>query len=119
MIGDAAFANDIPKSASAATSEAKLIASDILATLTGKERQPARLRNICWSILGPDDSVKLGANYLPKDAKLEQEEGFISQRGESREVRKQTYEESVSWYAGVISDMFAKKLPGAAPTNRG
>ena len=90
VIGDAAFANDIPKSASAATSEAKLIASDILATLTGKERQPARLRNICWSILGPDDSVKLGANYLPKDAKLEQE-ASAGMPGSSRTCSPRSY----------------------------
>jgi NADPH-dependent 2,4-dienoyl-CoA reductase/sulfur reductase-like enzyme len=112
VLGDAAIAAEMPKSAFSANSQAKVVAADILAELAKKERFPARYRNTCWSLLAPDDSVKIGANYAPKDSKLDPSEGFVSQRGETVDVRKQNYQESVGWYAAITADMFAR--PGAA-----
>src|SRR5204862_5730601 len=63
ILGDAAIAAEMPKSAFSANSQAKAVAADILADLAKKERFPARYRNTCWSLLALDDSVKIGANY--------------------------------------------------------
>jgi len=112
VLGDAAVAVEMPKSAFSANSQAKVVAADILAELAKKERFPARYRNTCWSLLAPDDSVKIGASYAPKDAKLDSSEGFVSQRGEAADMRKQNYQESLGWYAAITADMFAR--PGAA-----
>ena len=112
VLGDAAIAAEMPKSAFSANSQAKVVAADILAELAKKERFPARYRNTCWSLLAPDDSVKIGANYAPKDGKLDASGGFVSQQGEAADVRKQNYQESVAWYAAITADMFAR--PGAA-----
>lgn len=115
VIGDAAVAADMPKSAFSANSQAKVVVADILSAVAGKEKFPPRFRNTCWSLLGPDDDVKIGANYAPKDGKLEASGSFVSQPGEPRDVRKANYEESIGWYASIISEMFTKKVPGAAP----
>ena len=113
VIGDAAVAAEMPKSAFSANSQAKVVAADILADLSKKEKFPARYRNTCWSLVAPDDCIKIGANYAPKDGKLDPSGGFVSQKGEDAALRKQNFAESVGWYDGIIADMFAK--PGAAP----
>jgi len=113
VLGDASVAVEMPKSAFSANSQAKVVAADIAAELTKKEKFPARYRNTCWSLLAPDDDVKIGANYTPKDGKLDPSGSFVSQRGEAADVRKQNYAESVAWYDSIISEMFAKPATGA------
>jgi sulfide dehydrogenase [flavocytochrome c] flavoprotein chain len=120
VLGDASIAAEMPKSAFSANSQAKVVASDILAELAKKDKFPPRFRNTCWSLLAPDDDVKIGANYAPKDGKLDPSGSFVSQTGEAADVRKQNYQESVAWYANITADMFAK--PGASagePTKKG
>lgn len=119
VVGDAAIAADMPKSAFSATSQARAVAAHILADLTGSERPAAAYRNTCWSMLAPNDSVKIGADYAPGDLKgkhaLVPKNAFISQVGEGAELRKETYEESLAWYQTLTDDMFAKS---AAATGR-
>ncbi|WP_291868525.1 NAD(P)/FAD-dependent oxidoreductase [Bradyrhizobium sp.] len=106
VLGDASIAAEMPKSAFSANSQAKAVAEDILAELAGKERFPARYHNTCWSLLAPDDAVKIGATYAPKDGKLDPSGSFVSQKGEDAGLRKQNYAESIGWYANIIADMF-------------
>jgi hypothetical protein len=112
VVGDAAIAQDMPKSAFSANNQAKVVAADILADLSGKEHFPPRYRNTCWSLLAPDDSVKIGANYEPGEANgkptLVASGSFVSKPGESAAVRKETYDESLAWYAAITADVFAK-----------
>lgn len=113
VLGDASIAAEMPKSSFSANSQAKVVAADILADLAKKERFPARYRNTCWSMVAPDDSVKIGANYAPKDGKLDPSGGFVSKPGEDAALRKQTFEESLGWYSGIVADIFAKAEPAA------
>src|SRR5262245_5536638 len=117
VLGDAAIAGDMPKSASSANSQAKIVAADILADLAKHARLPARYHNTCWSLLAPDDSVKLGASFAPNNGRLEPFDGFMSQPGEAADLRKQNYQESLAWYDTIVSDMFARAgaAPAAAP----
>lgn len=111
VLGDAAVAVEMPKSAFSANSQAKVVAAEILGDLARKDKFPARYRNTCWSLVAPDDCIKVGASYAPKDGKLDPSESFVSQRGEDAGVRKQNYAESVGWYDGIVADMFAKTAP--------
>jgi len=108
VLGDAAVADDMPKSAFSAHSEAKAVAADILASLAKVERTEPHYRDVCWSLLAPDDCVKAGADYAPRGARLEASGSFVSQTGEPAEVRRQNYQESLAWYATITADMFAK-----------
>jgi sulfide dehydrogenase [flavocytochrome c] flavoprotein subunit len=117
VIGDATIAAEMPKSAFSANSQGKVVAADILAAVAGKEKFPPRFRNTCWSLVAPDDCIKIGANYAPKDGKLDPSGSFVSQRGETAEVRKQNYQESIGWYSGIVSEMFGRKNP-AVPQNK-
>ncbi|MCC7252013.1 NAD(P)/FAD-dependent oxidoreductase [Hyphomicrobium sp.] len=121
VLGDAAIAADMPKSAFSAASQARGVAANILADLTGAERPSAAYRNTCWSMLAPNDSVKIGADYAPGELKgkhaLVPKDAFISKTGESAELRKETYEESLAWYETLTEDMFAKSASAGRVSN--
>ena len=114
VLGDAAVATEMPKSAYAANSQAKVVAGDILAVLAGKPKSSPAFRNTCWSMLAPDDSVKLGADYVPKSGRLEAAAPFISKAGEGAAQRLANYEESTGWYATIVEDVFANGVAPAA-----
>lgn len=110
VLGDAAISADMPKSAYSANSQGKVVAADILAGLTGGETVAARYRNTCWSLLAADDSIKIGGDYVPgeKDGKplLVANGPFVSQKGETAEVRRKNYAEGLAWYHAIIADAF-------------
>ena len=106
VVGDACIPGDMPKSAFSANSQAKVAAMIIRSELTGSRAFPARYSNTCWSLIAPDDDVKVGGAYEPGEGKLKQASTFISQKGETAEVRKQNYQESIDWYASIVSDVF-------------
>ena len=106
VLGDAAIASAMPKSAFAANSQAKVVAMTIRSELTGSRAFPARYRNTCWSSLAPDDAVKIGASYEPGEDKIASVNSFVSKVGESREVRRQTRAEADAWYDGITADIF-------------
>jgi len=119
VLGDATIAAEMPKSAFSANSQAKGAANDILAELAKGQRFPARYRNTCWSLLAPDDNVKVGANYAAKDGKLDPSGSFVSKPGEDAATRAQNYQESIGWYSGIIADMFAGPQATAGKKKKG
>ncbi|MEL7256262.1 MAG: NAD(P)/FAD-dependent oxidoreductase [Pseudomonadota bacterium] len=105
VLGDAAAQGDMPKSGFAANSQAKVCANAVRGALTGSKVFPAKFSNTCWSLIAANDGVKVGATYEATDEKIAKVDGFISQTGESSDVRKATYEESEGWYTGITTDM--------------
>lgn len=105
VLGDASIAGDMPKSSFSANSQAKVAVMAIRGELTGSRVFPAKYANTCWSLIGIDDSVKVGATYAPTEEKIARVDGFISQTGEDAAMRRATYEESLSWYAAITFDM--------------
>jgi sulfide dehydrogenase [flavocytochrome c] flavoprotein chain len=106
VVGDACIPGDMPKSAFSANSQAKVAAMTIRGELTGSRTFPARYSNICWSLIAPDDNVKVGGSYEPGDGKLKAMSTFVSQKGEAANIRKQNYKESLDWYAAITADVF-------------
>ena len=106
VIGDSCIAGDMPKSGYAANSQAKVCATNVRADLLGTDRLPAKFRNTCWSLIAPNDGVKVGADYQSVDGRIERTSSFISQNDETADVRKSTFDESTNWYAEVTQDMF-------------
>ncbi|MEO1711217.1 MAG: NAD(P)/FAD-dependent oxidoreductase, partial [Pseudomonadota bacterium] len=106
VIGDASVASAMPKSGFSANSQAKVTAMVVRGELTGAKMFPARFANTCWSLIGTNDGVKVGAAYKAGAEKIEVTSKFISKTGEDADLRKTTYEESIGWYSGITSDMF-------------
>ncbi len=107
VLGDAALQGDMPKSGFSANSQAKACAMAVRGALTGSAVFSPRFSNTCWSLIATGDGVKVGASYEATDEKIAKTDGFISQPGESAELRKATYEESLGWYDGITADMFS------------
>lgn len=106
VVGDASIAGDMPKSGFSANSQAKVAAMTIRGDLTGSRVFPAKYSNTCWSLIETNDGVKVGAQYAPTDEKIASTSKFISQTGETADMRQATYEESVGWYKGITTDIF-------------
>ena len=107
VLGDASIAKSMPKSGFSANSQAKVAANHIRGSLTGSKVFPARYSNTCWSLVATNDGVKVGASYKAGAEKIDVTSKFISKTGESSDLRKATYEESIGWYEGITSDMFS------------
>ncbi len=107
VLGDAAIAGDMPKSAFSANSQAKVAAMMIRGELTGSRTFAARYTNTCWSLLETDDTVKVGGTFEAKDGKITSVTPFVSKTGETAQLRKETQAENMGWYAGIIADMFS------------
>lgn len=110
VLGDAAVASDMPKSGFSANNQGKLVANVLSTELANRERFAQRLRNTCWSLVAPNDCVKIGANYGPgeRDGKkrLIAFDGFVSEPGEEDSERRENFEEAVGWYSAITADMF-------------
>lgn len=106
VLGDSSIAASMPKSGFSANSQAKVVANAIRAELTGSRTFPARFRNTCWSLVAPNDAVKVGASYEAGAEKVETTDKFISAVGEDAATREQTYQEAIGWYDGITADMF-------------
>jgi NADPH-dependent 2,4-dienoyl-CoA reductase/sulfur reductase-like enzyme len=107
VVGDACIPGDMPKSAFSANSQAKIAALMVRGELLNSATFPARYTNTCWSMIETDDAVKVGGRYEPKDGKIAAVETFISKTAESADLRKQTQQENMGWYAGITADIFA------------
>ena len=106
VIGDACIADAMPKSGFSANSQAKVAARAILGDLIQARIFPARYANTCWSMIGTDDGVKVGAQYESIDGKIASTSTFVSQVDEDAATRKATFEESLGWYDGITRDIF-------------
>jgi NADPH-dependent 2,4-dienoyl-CoA reductase/sulfur reductase-like enzyme len=106
VLGDASIAGDMPKSGFSANSQAKVAAMMIRGELANGRTFPARYTNTCWSLIETDDTVKVGGTYAAKDGKITATETFVSKTGETAELRKQTQQENMAWYSGIIADIF-------------
>ncbi len=107
VIGDASIADAMPKSGFSANSQAKVAARAILGDLIQARVFPAKYANTCWSMIGTDDGVKVGAQYASIDGKIASTSTFVSQVNEDAATRKATFEESLGWYDGITRDIFS------------
>jgi NADPH-dependent 2,4-dienoyl-CoA reductase/sulfur reductase-like enzyme len=106
VIGDAAIAGDMPKSAFAANNQAKTIAMELRHEFFGSRLLPVRYTSTCWSALAQDDVVKNGGRYEPKDGRVVALETFVSALDEPPALRKRQFEEAIGWYRAMTTDIF-------------
>jgi NADPH-dependent 2,4-dienoyl-CoA reductase/sulfur reductase-like enzyme len=75
VIGDAAIAGAMPKSAFAANAQAKVCAAAVTALLAGGTPIPPKLINTCYSLVAPDYGISVAGVYHPVEGKLVDVEG--------------------------------------------
>jgi hypothetical protein len=106
VIGDAANAGAMPKSAFAANSQAKACAFAVAAALTGAEAGRSLLYNTCYTYLAPDDAVSDAINFRIDGGKIAIADIAISAVDERAAVRAQAVRQGEAWYTAFTQDMF-------------
>jgi sulfide dehydrogenase [flavocytochrome c] flavoprotein chain len=106
VIGDAAKAGDMPKSAFAANSQAKMCAFAVAALLTGSEAQSPHLFNTCFTFLAPDDAVSDAISFKPGAGTIKMRDISLSQVGESAQTRREAARAANGWYDAFTHDVF-------------
>jgi NADPH-dependent 2,4-dienoyl-CoA reductase/sulfur reductase-like enzyme len=106
VVGDSSIAAAMPKSGFSANSQAKNCAMAIRHELTGSKTFGPRYSNTCWSLIAPDNGIKVGAAYEPTKEKIAPTDKFISKTGEEAGLRAATAKEAFGWYDGISADIF-------------
>jgi sulfide dehydrogenase [flavocytochrome c] flavoprotein chain len=108
IIGDAAIANPMPKSAFSANNQAKTCAAAIVALLRGEAVPTPALMNTCYSLVAPDYGISIAAVYRVVDDKIVTADGSsgVSPLNAPAETRAIEAEYAKSWYANITADTF-------------
>jgi NADPH-dependent 2,4-dienoyl-CoA reductase/sulfur reductase-like enzyme len=108
VIGDAAIAGAMPRSASAAQSQARICAEAIAALLAGKAVATPTLTSSCYSLIAPDYAISQKGTYRPADGQYTEAEGGpnISAQDAPRERRKAEANEASGWFRAITGEVF-------------
>jgi len=108
VIGDAAIAGAMPKSAFAANAQAKLCAVAVVSMLSGQIQQPAKLINTCYSLVAPDYGISIAGVYQPADGQLKEVEGAggVSPLDAPSETRAAEARFANGWFNTITEEVF-------------
>lgn len=108
VIGDAAIAGAMPKSAFAANAQAKVCAAAVATLLAGDTPAPPKLINTCYSLLAPDYGISVAGVYHPVDGKLVDVEGAggTSPLDASAETRATEAKLAAGWFHTITGEVF-------------
>jgi sulfide dehydrogenase [flavocytochrome c] flavoprotein chain len=108
VIGDAAIAGAMPKSAFAANAEAKVCAVAIAALLQGETPPPPKLINTCYSLVAPDYGISIAGVYHPAGGQLADVEGAggISPIDAPADFRALEAAYAEAWFSTITSETF-------------
>jgi NADPH-dependent 2,4-dienoyl-CoA reductase/sulfur reductase-like enzyme len=108
VIGDAAIAGAMPKSAFAANAQAKVCAAAVAELLAGETPSPPKLINTCYSLVAPDYGISIAGVYQPADGQLADVPGAggVSPADASPDFRalEATYAEA--WFRTITAQTF-------------
>jgi sulfide dehydrogenase [flavocytochrome c] flavoprotein chain len=108
VIGDAAIAGAMPKSAFAANAQAKVCAAAVVVLLAGGTPTPPKLINTCYSLVAPDYGISVAGVYHPVDGKLVDVEGAggISPLEAPAEARVLEARLAAGWFRTITGEVF-------------
>jgi sulfide dehydrogenase [flavocytochrome c] flavoprotein subunit len=109
IIGDAAIANPMPKSAFSANNQAKVCAAAIVALLRGELVTQPALMNTCYSFVAPDYGISIAAVYQVHNDQITIVPGSsgTSPLDAPDTIRALEAAYARSWYANITADTFA------------
>lgn len=106
VLGDAADAGAMPKSAFAANTQAKACAAAIVAVLTGVKAPVPHLSGNCYTMLAAADAVASTSVFKATEAGIALSDIAVSKLGESAETRRGTMQAANTWYAAFTGKLF-------------
>ena len=108
VIGDAAIAGGMPKSAFAANAQAKVCADAVAQLLNGKPPAEPRLINTCYSLVAPGYGISVAGVYRPVNGQLTDIEGAggVSPLDAPAAQRAQEAEYADAWFKTIAGETF-------------
>jgi NADPH-dependent 2,4-dienoyl-CoA reductase/sulfur reductase-like enzyme len=108
VIGDAAIAGAMPKSAFAANAQAKVCAGAIAALLRDETPSPPKLINTCYSLVAPDYGISIAGVYHPAGGQLADVEGAggVSPLDAPSDFRALEANYAAAWFRTITAETF-------------
>ncbi len=109
VVGDAAIAGAMPKSAFSGAIEGKLCAAAVVRLLAGKAPTPSRLDSNCYSVIAPDYAISLAAAFDPAGG------GYVEIAGSSSTtpldappaLHRRLAKSADAWFRAITSEIFS------------
>jgi len=108
VIGDAAIAGAMPKSAFAANAQAKVCAAAVAALLRDETPSPPKLINTCYSLVAPDYGISIAGVYHPAGGQLADVEGAggVSPADAPPDFRAREASYAAAWFRSITAETF-------------
>ncbi len=108
VIGDAAIAGAMPKSAFAANSQAKTCAAAVAVLLRGAAPASPKLINTCYSLVAPDYGISVAGVYQPSNGQLADVPGAggLSPADAPRAARAAEAVLAEAWFRTITAEVF-------------
>ena len=108
VIGDAAIAGAMPKSAFAANSQAKVCAEVVAELVNGRMPSAPKLINTCYSLVAPDYGISVAGVYRPAGGQLAEVPGAggVSPLDAPRATRALEAKYAEAWFRTITGEAF-------------
>jgi sulfide dehydrogenase [flavocytochrome c] flavoprotein subunit len=108
VVGDAAIAGAMPKSAFAANAQAKVCAAAVTLLLRGQAPPASKLINTCYSLLAPDYGISVAGVYHPAGGQLADVEGAggVSPLDAPPDFRALEAKYAEAWFRTITAETF-------------
>ena len=108
VVGDAAIAGAMPKSAFAANSQAKTCAAAVVRLLRGTPPSTPKLINTCYSLVAPDYGISIAGVYQPSSGQLADVPGAggVSPSEAPRATRAAEAVLAEAWFRTIAAEVF-------------
>jgi NADPH-dependent 2,4-dienoyl-CoA reductase/sulfur reductase-like enzyme len=108
VVGDAAIAGAMPKSAFAANAQAKACAAAVARLVTGGTPSMPKLINTCYSLVAPDYGISVAGVYVPSGGQLADVPGSggVSPAEAPRTTRAAEAALAEAWFRTITAEVF-------------
>jgi NADPH-dependent 2,4-dienoyl-CoA reductase/sulfur reductase-like enzyme len=108
VVGDAALAGAMPRSASAANSQARICAAAIVKLLNGETPEAPTLASSCYSLIAPDYAISQLGTYRPEGDQYAEPPGaaIVSPIAAPLSVRNEEAKKAQAWYVSITSQVY-------------
>ncbi|MGC4249955.1 MAG: NAD(P)/FAD-dependent oxidoreductase [Sphingobium sp.] len=108
VLGDAAIAGAMPKSAFSANVQAKACALAILCDMAGKAPPSPRMLNVCYSLASPDYGFSIAESFDVQGGAIHLmfEDGRTTPLKAAADVHQKEAAYARSWYATITAEIF-------------
>jgi sulfide dehydrogenase [flavocytochrome c] flavoprotein chain len=108
VIGDAALAGGMPKSAFAANAQAKVCALAVAKLIAGQKPDTPKFVNTCYNLIAPDYAISIAAVYELANGQLQEVKGAggVSPADAPPEFRAKEAKFANGWFNAITGEVF-------------